>query len=222
MSRITSNDPGRANARFLLAMAILGMIVPACTADQRGTAPPVDVTRELRLTRMIPWQVRKACADAARFATVRVICPRLIPDVPITTMKHSFGAAVGSEQPRIYMMTFDKDFFGSTPPPKGVKHWVVGGGQTKAVKKWVLSDFAHEVEGDARFLRTVERAGHQVSIYRFPDYPGGGLNGSHTLAMVHVGDEVVSVSVHGDRYVETAIEMVIDVAEQALARDGAG
>jgi hypothetical protein len=201
-----------------MSMAIvLGMLAPACSGSETDEPQTVDRLTGLNLTREIPWQVHKACEEAERFATVRVICPQLVPDVRITSVKGSFGAAVGSEEPRIYMMSFDKDFFGSTPPPEGVKHWVVGGGDADTVQKWILSDFVHEVEGDAQLVRTVEREEHRVLIYQFPDYPAGGLNGSHVAALVRIGDEVVFASLHGERFAGAAIEMAVDLAEQAVA-----
>jgi hypothetical protein len=211
--------PAKLDRLRQMLMVVLLILTPACSDE--GTSQPGVGNRlvELNLTRKVPWQVRQACDDAERFATVRVICPRLVPDVRITTMKGSFGTAVGSENPHVYMITFDKDFFGSTPPPEGVKHWVVGGGEADSVQKWVLSDQFHEVEGDARLVRTVTRGQHRILIYRFPDYPAGGINGSHVAALVHIGDEVVFTSLHGERYARVAIEMVVDLAEQAVRKD---
>jgi hypothetical protein len=204
---------------FYWWLMVSATLIVGLAASCDGRSPPDEAelarVEELGLTRRIPWQVRTACEDAERFATVRVVCPRLIPDVRITTMKGSFGAAVGREQPHMYMMSFDKDFFGSTPPPAGVKHWVVGGGDGDTVKKWVLSDFAHEVEGDARLVRTVQRDGYRVMIHQFPEFPAGGLNGSHVAALIGIGDEVVYASLHGERYLDVAIEMAVDLAEQA-------
>jgi hypothetical protein len=61
---------------------------------------------------------------------VRVICPQLIPDVQLETMKGSFGAVpeISGGHSGIYMMSFDKALYRSTSPPRVVKHWIVGGG----------------------------------------------------------------------------------------------
>ncbi len=100
-------------------------------------------------------------------------------------------------------------------PLKGVEHWIVGGGKTKIVEKWVLSDFVHEAKGDALLVRTVSARGRRVRIYRFPRYPAGGANGSHWAALVEIGDEVVFASLHGERYVDAAVEMAVDLAIRA-------
>ncbi|MCA1704514.1 MAG: hypothetical protein LC808_15135 [Actinobacteria bacterium] len=53
-----------------------------------------------------------------------------------------------------------EDFFGSTPAPRGIKHWIVGGGDASVVKKWIFTDFANEVEGDARLVETIMESGY--------------------------------------------------------------
>jgi hypothetical protein len=106
-----------------VTLVTLLLMPQGCT--QQNASPGAGARpslQELGLTAAIPDQVRMACAEARRLATVRVICPRLIPDVRITEMQGSFGSIVFDAEPRVYMLSFDKDFFGSTPPPEGVKH----------------------------------------------------------------------------------------------------
>ena len=91
---------------------------------------------------------------------------------------------------------------------------------TKFVAKWVFSDFVNEAKGDAVLVRTVSVHGQRVDIYRFPRYPAGGPNGSHWAALVEIGDEVVYASLHGERYVDAAIEMAVDLAIRAKGVSG--
>lgn len=224
------NPVGRRSA--ILAMS-LGLLIGACTneaPEPRATSTPdaprldADQLLDLGLTREIPDQVLEACAEARRLATVRVLCPRVIPNIPITRTKGSYGSIVFADQPRVYMLSFDKDFF--NPPQDcgeaqaqgncpGVKHWIVGGGDAGLVEKWILTDFANEVKGDAELMESREVDDRLVLAYRFPQYPAGGVNGSHWAAVVQVGEEAVFASLHGGRYVEAAIEMALDLADQA-------
>jgi hypothetical protein len=216
----------------LLALS-LGLLVGACSreaseprANSNPDAPRLDADQllELGLTREIPDQVLEACAEARRLASVRVLCPRVIPNIPITHTKGSYGSIVFADQPRVYMLSFDKDFF--NPPQDcgeaqaqgncpGVKHWIVGGGDAGVVEKWILTDLANEVKGDAELMESREVDDRLVLIYRFPTYPAGGVNGSHGAAVVEVGEETVFASLHGRRYVEAAVEMALDLADQA-------
>lgn len=194
----------------------------ACGGDndrrpEQPGPPPLTAARlhELELTRAIPGQVSVACAQAARAARVRVACPKLIPDIPLARDEGLWGALSGREEPRIWMVTFTNAGGFHGRPLKGVEHWIAGGGRTAVVEKWVLSDFVHEVKGDAVLVRTVDSGGRHVRVYRFPSYPAGGPNGGHWAAFVDVGDEVVFASLHGRRYVDAAVEMAVDLARQA-------
>jgi hypothetical protein len=219
----------------LLALS-LGLLIAACTreaSEPRANSTPeaprlgAEQLLELGLTREIPDQVLEACAEARRLTTVSVVCPQLVPNIPITHTKGSYGSIVFADQPRVYMLSFDKDFFN---PPKncgepdaqgncpGVKHWIVGGGDAGLVEKWVLTDHANELKGDAELMESRQVDARVVLIYRFPRYPAGGVNGSHWAAFVQVDDETVFASLHGARYAEAAVEMALDLAEQAAGR----
>jgi hypothetical protein len=50
--------------------------------------------RELGLTREIPRGIQRACANARRHATVRVVCPELIPDVPLSKIEGLRGSPI--------------------------------------------------------------------------------------------------------------------------------
>jgi hypothetical protein len=168
--------------------------------------------RELELTYEIPALVREACAGARRQATVRVVCPPLIPDVPLTKSAGLWGSVVPPDEPRSYMLTFNNGGL-----PGGRRHWIVGGGKASAVEKWVLTDFNNVVRGDPVLVRTTTVRGHRVSIYHFPPYPAGGPNGGHWAAFIQVGDEIVFASPHERRYVEAAVEMALALAQELEA-----
>jgi hypothetical protein len=168
--------------------------------------------RELDLTYEIPGQVRKACASARRLASVRVVCPPLIPDVPLTSSVGLWGVLVPHDDPHFYMLGFNNGGL-----PGGRRHWITGGGKASAVEKWVLTDFQNVVKGDPTLVRTTTIRGRRTLIYRFPPYPAGGSNGGHWAAFIRIGDEIVFASPHERRYVEAAVEMALALAEQLEA-----
>jgi hypothetical protein len=73
------------------------------------------------------------------------------------------------------------------------------------------------VKGDANLEQSMEADGRTVLVYRFPEYPGGGINGSHVAAFVRVDDQLVFASLHGMRWINSAVEMALDLARQASA-----
>jgi hypothetical protein len=166
--------------------------------------------RELELTYEVPRQVRQACAEARRLASVRVVCPRLVPDVPLTNIAGLWGSIVLDAEPRFYMLSFNNGGL-----PGGKRHWLTGGGLARVIDKWVLTDFANEVKGDPKLVRTLNVRGRRVLVYRFPPFPAGGPNGGHWAAFVRSDDEVVFASLHGKRYLDAAVEMALDLAQQA-------
>lgn len=186
---------------------------PASTPT-KAAAPRLDAARlrDLELTYEVPAQIRQACAEARRLASVRVVCPRLIPDVPLTRIEGLWGSIVVDAEPRFYMLTFNNGGL-----PGGKRHWITGGGKSSVVEKWVLTDHMNAVGGDPKLVRTLTRRGRQVAIYRFPPYPAGGPNGGHWAAFIRLGDEIVFASPHERRYVESAIEMALALAAQLEA-----
>jgi len=210
---------GRPLAAVIASVICLTSACAGDTEDQPRQAGAEPLTaalmRELELTRRIPAQVRAACAEARRLVQVRVVCPKLIPDIPLTKIEGLWGSITFQEDPRVWMVSFNNAGGFHGRPLKGVEHWIAGGGRTAVVEKFVLSDFAHEAKGDAVLVRTANVRGRDVRIYRFPSYPGGGANGSHWAAFVDVGDGVVFASLHGERYIDAAVEMAVDLALQA-------
>jgi hypothetical protein len=208
---------------LVVPLVFLGLAACGCSASDgeagssASTSGPVSRLdaarlRRLELTYEIPAQVREACAEAGRLASVRVICPRLIPDVPLTRSEGLWGSIVAHDDPRFYMLTFNNGGL-----PGGKRHWITGGGKASVVEKWVLTDFQNVVKGDPRLVRTMTVRGRRVSIYHFPPYPAGGPNGGHWAAFIQVGDEIVFASPHERRYVEAAVAMALALADELEA-----
>jgi hypothetical protein len=92
--------------------------------------------------------VREACAAALRLASVRVVCPRLIPDVPLTSSEGLLGAIVPHDEARFYMLTLNNGGL-----PGGMRHWITGGGKASYVEAAVKMGLALAEELEAG-LRT--------------------------------------------------------------------
>ena len=183
-------------------------------AHANVSATRLDATRlrELELTYHVPQQVREACAEARKLASVRVLCPQLIPDVPLTRIEGLWGSIVIDAEPRFYMLSFNNGGL-----PGGKRHWISGGGKASVVQEWVLTDRINAVKGDPKLVRTLTHRGRRVAIYHFPPHPAGGPNGGHWAAFIRVDDEIVFASLHERRYVEAAVEMALALAAQVEA-----
>jgi hypothetical protein len=208
---------------FAMMVCLVVLVALGCSGAGSKRSREVDAglrldakrLHELGLTRKIPRQVRQACAEARRLSSVRVICPKLIPDIPLTKIEGLWGSITFQTEPRVYMVSLTNAGGFFNRPLRGVEHWIVGGGKARVVEKWILTDFVNEGKGDPVLVRTLSREGRRIRIYRFPTYPAGGPNGSHWAAFVRVGDELFFASLHGKRYVAAAIEMALDLAEHA-------
>jgi hypothetical protein len=202
-------------SRLRAGVVVLVLLV-ACTprpdreASSKERTLPAARLRELELTYSVPAQVREACAEARRLASVRVICPRLIPDVPLTKLDGLWGSIVFDAEPRFYMLSFNNGGL-----PGGKRHWLVGGGRPRFVAEWVLTDRANEVRGNPELIQAESVNGRRVEIYRFPPFPAGGPNGGHWAAFVNVRNEYVFASLHGRRWLDASIEMALDLARRA-------
>jgi hypothetical protein len=195
-------------------LACLSLVLVSCSGGSDSAATTerrLDEARlaELDLTYEIPALVRRACAGARRLAEVTVVCPPLIPEVPLTRSQGLWGAMVPPDDPSWYMLTFNNGGL-----PGGKRHWITGGGKTDAVEKWVLSDFNNVVPGDPELVQTLRRDERRVAIYHFPPYPAGGPNGGHWAAFIEIGDEMVFASPHERRYLEAAIEMALALVDK--------
>jgi hypothetical protein len=155
--------------------------------------------------------VTATCRDAARQTRFRIICPELIPHVPIVHDHSVYGAIVYPGEPNFYMLTFNNGDNGRA------LHWIVGGGTRAAVDKWLLSDRFNEVKGRPKLIERARLRGRPVSVYRFPDYPAGGPNGGHVAALVDAGGLIVFASPHGYAHQDAALAMAADLLRIAQA-----
>jgi hypothetical protein len=208
-------------SRRRLGQAAIAVLLTALAGSCWGAEHPPEVARhtdaarlrQLGLTSEIPTRVREACEKARRRVTVRVLCPKLIPDVPLFRPGGGLHGPITFE-PSYYMLSFNNG-----DPPGPARHWIVGGGRAPAVEKWVLTDVANEIEGNPKLVRRRNVDARTVLIYRFPPFPAGGPNGGHWAAFVRVdGHETVFASLHGKRYVGAAVEMALDLAKEAVAQ----
>jgi hypothetical protein len=129
---------------LIVTVVVIGVAALGCAGSDdeasQGRIARLDPARlrELELTYEIPALVREACAGARRQATVRVVCPPLIPDVPLTNSPGLWGSVGFSDEPRFYMLSFNNGGL-----PGGKRHWIVGGGKASVVGK-VGSDRLHQ------------------------------------------------------------------------------
>jgi hypothetical protein len=114
--------------------------VSGSSPEQRRSTEAARLS-QLGLTSEIPNRVREACEKARRRATVRVLCPKLIPDVPL------FTPGAGLHGPILFEPTYYMLSFNNGDPPGPARHWIVGGGLARAVEKWVLTDVANDIRG---------------------------------------------------------------------------
>jgi hypothetical protein len=141
---------------------------------------------------------------------VRVLCPEIIPDIPLFTPGAGLHGFISS-RPTYYMLSFNNG-----DPPGPARHWIVGGGLARAVERWVLTDAVNEIKGNPEFVGTRNADGRRVLIYRFPPFPAGGPNGGHWAAFVRVGrGEMVFASLHGARNVDAGVVMALGLAKEA-------
>lgn len=158
------------------ALVLLLTLMAGAYWGEKGSPQPQpsnDATRlsQLGLTSEIPNRVRPECERARKRATVRVLCPKLIPDVPLFTPGGLHGPI--SFEPTYYMLSFNNG-----DPSGPARHWIVGGGLASAVEKWVLTDVANEIKENPKLVRRRDVDARQVLIYRFPPFPAGGPTGA--------------------------------------------
>jgi hypothetical protein len=118
--------------RITLAL-LLTLMAGACWGENGSPQPRRNTDSaqlsQLGLTSEIPSQVRAACEKAQMRATVRVLCPKLIPDVPLFTPGAGLHGPISFE-PTYYVLSFNNG-----DPPGPARHWIVGGGLPRAVQK---------------------------------------------------------------------------------------
>ena len=93
-----------------VAVTLFVCALASCTSETGSPEPSasLDTARlsSLGLTTEIPGRVRNACARASERATVRVICPKVIPDVPLFTPGAGLHGDVAFK-PTYYMLSFN-------------------------------------------------------------------------------------------------------------------
>jgi hypothetical protein len=158
-------------------------------------------------------RVKTICERTRRLVTVRVVCPGLIPDVPLSLGRGASGPLpLGDEA---YMLSFTTSEGETRRPPTGaVEHWITGGGTREAVRRWLLTDTFNESPGDPKLVRAVSVQGRRVLVYRYPSRAGG-PNMGHWAAFIQLETTTIFASLHGRRHVEAAVAMAVDLVAQA-------
>jgi hypothetical protein len=182
---------------------------PTRSADVTPSAEVITFGPGVRLTTEVPSWVRKSCWSARQKVRVKVVCPGLVPDVPLIDERGLSGPYLFPSR-SVYLLSFNNGAI------EGTVHWIVGGGDIGSVRKWVLEGSGNAYPGRARLLETRDVGGHLVEIYRFPPYPGGGANGGHVAALVPIGGQVVFASIHGSLWTDAVIAMALALADEAL------
>lgn len=206
----------RDRRRVLLApvVALVAVGVAGCGGGEAPSRPPrVD---SLPMTRNLAPEVRSACRDAARDATIRVVCPPYVPDVPFASygdpevdrgLRGAFAAPPGE----LYELTFNNG------DNRGTTHWMAGAGKPAVVRRDILSDEFNETKGLPLRVRRIELDGRRVDVYRYRGRAGG-MHSGHVIAVAHMGELWALGSVHGFRHEDAAVAMAVTIAEEYESR----
>jgi hypothetical protein len=201
-----------------LPLALAGCLGNSDRDEARRSADRGDQVREVRvdpeetrrvvsvkLTRRVPTPVAATCREASREASLRVpaVCPGLVPDVRIVTEKDNPNLEVPFP-PTWYEPTFST----AVPEPR---HWVVGLGRPGAATQNVLSDELHVVKGLPMLIKRLRVGSERVAVYWYPP-PGGAKHEGHVIAFVRMPQLTIWASIHGRRYGDAAVAMVLDMA----------
>jgi hypothetical protein len=191
--------------RMLALLLAAGCAAVGCgggSSPDSGSKPVPKVTT-VRLTQRVPARVRAICRAAQRAVRVHVVCPPLIPAGGVRRDPGITYADTYKNAPDFYALTFNN---GEIP---GKLHWVVGAGTPARVERYVLSSRDWDVKGSVQRLDSARYAGREVTLYRFPRDPAGGLFGTHVVAMTRIGGLVLFASVHGYDHEDADIAMLI-------------
>jgi hypothetical protein len=204
----------------LIASCAMVLLAAGCTGagqgepptrSAEGTSQPEVITfgEGVRLTTEVPSWVRRSCRSARQKVRVKVVCPGLVPDVPLVAERGLSGPYLFPSR-SVYLLSFNNGDI------EGTVHWIVGGGDIRSVRKWVLEGSGNAYPGRARLLETRDVGSHHVRVYRFPEYPAGGANGGHVAALVPIGGQVVFASIHGSRWTDAVIAIAVALANESL------
>ena len=171
-------------------------------------------TPSIKLVRAKPKIVKAACRTAQSDVRIRVACPTLIPASRYVHREGLWGS--NSYPPDLWWITFNN---GDNGP--GYVHWMAGGGNMKAIARYVLSDSMNEVKGKPSLVVQRGFSGYRVSIYQYPPHPAGGPNVGHSLALVPCLGRgffaSIHRSIHGD-YRSQVAAMAVDLARRSGCR----
>jgi hypothetical protein len=201
-----------------LGVLLLPLALAGCLDDGDGGGGPRGADRGERTVVSVELTTRPlrpvvaACRAAAGEESLRVpaVCPQLVPDLKILTERDDPNLILPSP-PTWYELTFNT----AVAEPG---HWIVGVGRPRAARESVLSDRFHEVEGLPRLVQRFRAAGARVAVYWYPP-PGGAMHRGHVIAFVQGRNLALWASIHGRRYADAALAMVLDMARVAFSRD---
>jgi hypothetical protein len=177
--------------RIGAAVLLLAFVCAGCgNGASHSNAPESLVVQGVRLGTSVRPLVQRACRDAQRDVSIRVVCPRLIPQGPLLRTPGLWGGW-GFER-QVWLITFNNGDNG----PRYL-HWIMGAGQRSSVDQYLLSDAVNDVKGLPKKIGESTVGSRTLLIYRYPPHPAGGPNGGHTAVFVTCGDELVFASLHG-------------------------
>jgi hypothetical protein len=181
---------------FTCAAAGCGDSRSASTGKSGSTAPKSVLAGGVRLGTEVPPLVARACRDAQREVSIRVVCPGFVPEGPLLKTPGLWGGF--GFDPHLWLITFNNGDNG----PRYL-HWIMGAGSRASVEHFLLSDAVNDVKGLPRKTGEKTLGSRTLLTYRYPPHPAGGPNGGHTAVYVSCGDEFVFASLHGRRRAAT-------------------
>jgi hypothetical protein len=196
-----------------LGVLLLPLVLAGCLDDGDGGEGPRAADRgersvvSVELTTRPLRPVVAACRAAAREKSLRVpvVCPQLVPDLRIVTEGGDPNLVIPFPA-TWYELTFNT-------ATAGTGHWIVGVGRPKAARESVLSDEFHEVKGLPRLVERIRAGGQRVAVYWYPP-PAGAMHRGHVIAFVERRGLALWASIHGRRYADAAVAMVLDMASR--------
>jgi len=212
--------------RPLLVTVAIAAVAAGCSGEGDVRAPPDRVDRgperpartsaavptrfhgrplSVLLTRTRPAPLAAQCDDAAAAAGRPIVCPALLPEVPIVRDPNLHGGAAPYSRDGFYVISANNGENGRA------LHFIVGLGSAAWLDRHVFDDRFNTVRGRPRRLRDVTVDGETARVYRF----FGGANAGHVGAVVDRADGTQAfASMHGRRYTDVAVLMAVDLARQ--------
>jgi hypothetical protein len=195
------------------AAVLLACVGTGCgsASDSGGAtdsiAPESFVVGGVRIGTRVPALVRRACRNAQREVTIRVVCPGVVPQGPLLETSSLWdGFAFDHE---LWLITFNNGENG----PRYL-HWIMGAGRRSSVDHYLLSDAVSVVKGLPKKIGEAEVGSRTVLTYRYPPHPAGGPNGGHIAVYVSCGRDLVFASLHGSQRAATE-RLAIALADQS-------